>query len=69
MLYGYQGVVLTEDMEGGGEMRMLLGAVLGTPVYDNDGVMAWNLHDIPLANFSDWAYREAETTEAVEATP
>lgn len=51
MIYGYQGVVLAEDMEGGGDQRTLLTAVLGPPVYDNDGVMAWNLHDLPARNF------------------
>lgn len=47
MLTGYAGVVLAEDMEGGGDQRRLLRAVLGEPCYDFDGVVAWNLHDLP----------------------
>lgn len=51
MFSGYQGIVLTEDMEGGGDMGPLLTAVLGPPLYDNDGVLAWNLHDLPMRCF------------------
>jgi hypothetical protein len=40
---GYRGVVLVEDMEGGGDLRSLLYVVLGPPQFDGGGVVSWNL--------------------------
>lgn len=51
MLKGYSSVLLLEDMEAGGDLRTLLTAGLGPPAYDFDGVVGWNLHDLPAVNF------------------
>lgn len=43
---GYGGVLLVEDREGGAALRRALLGVLDQPVFDREGVVAWDLRDV-----------------------
>ncbi len=61
LLRGYVGAIAVEDMEGGGNLRVLLGSALGPPAFDEDGVLAWDLRQMPLEHFAgSFPYTPAE---------